>query len=659
MEEESNREQDGEEREPLGGDVALQEEGENESQQPQAWEEGQEEEKEEKEEEEAIQAQAEDVVVKSGEEGGGDLVGNLAEDSKILHQAAVEEKEEQAQAQVTSSVLTAEEEEEPSEAEKDEVDPPPPSPSPAHDVAQTEREEEKEASLFQAEPDLQSRREDVDNYTGITRDVAGEPPRSRKPKVKVLSDDERKRSQDSRQYRRETQGQVKSEREREEMSKYAGYAGRRGSKGGAPSQIVQPKPVAVGSSQSNNVDQIVAELGAKLARQTAKLEASEKGKEELEDMLLRIEKHFKTEQMLRRKAEVALDQMRQSLKTSEMDGSRIKVERQALERQKLKNIQERTKLEEERSQMQVLIQSAGEQERKAKIELQELHHSVSTREEMITYRLQAGYSATIAKLESEIARLKEELEFRTVSMHSELQKWRQQAQFATNALREAKDEVIDRKRELDTTKERMDLLVEKLYTGRERGMELRGAIDVQIHQSQLAQDMREKFQSQQPPQMQAQMQMDLPFNHNQAAYSKEATFRLPAVDASQPQRPPQPVVTKVPQSESKAAHVHVHGGKPDQDTPRMVQGRPKVQARKASPSYSRVQPKVENRKLPKNAGYAQIHIRDSKESAKRYRGGGGVGHRTPPPSKASQHKNDRWTESNRESAMAAYAARWE
>ena len=70
--------------------------------------------------------------------------------------------------------------------------------------------------------------------------------------------------------------------------------------------------------------------------------------------------------------------------------------------------------------MQVLIQTAGKQERKAKIELQELHHSVSTREEMIQYRLQASYSATIAKLESEIARLKEELEYRTVSMHQEL-----------------------------------------------------------------------------------------------------------------------------------------------------------------------------------------------------------------------------------------------
>jgi len=37
-------------------------------------------------------------------------------------------------------------------------------------------------------------------------------------------------------------------------------------------------------------------------------------------------------------------------------------------------------------------------------------------------------------------------------------------------------QLMDRKRELDVTKERMDGLVEKLYIGRERGLELRGAI---------------------------------------------------------------------------------------------------------------------------------------------------------------------------------------
>ena len=77
----------------------------------------------------------------------------------------------------------------------------------------------------------------------------------------------------------------------------------------------------------------------------------------------------------------------------------------------------------------------------------------------------------------------------------------------------------------------MDLLVEKLYTGRERGMELRGAIDVQIHQSQLAHEMREKFQAQ-------QLQSHVPIEMPPPAYGggaypppNEVSLRLPAVDA--------------------------------------------------------------------------------------------------------------------------------
>lgn len=37
-------------------------------------------------------------------------------------------------------------------------------------------------------------------------------------------------------------------------------------------------------------------------------------------------------------------------------------------------------------------------------------------------------------------------------------------------------QVVERKRELEGTKEKMDKLLEKLYIGRERGIELSGAI---------------------------------------------------------------------------------------------------------------------------------------------------------------------------------------
>ena len=332
-----------------------------------------------------------------------------------------------------------------------------------------------------------------------------------------------------------------------------------------------------------------ADLMSKLAQQTAKLEASERAKGELEDMLLRIEKHFKTEQMLRRKAEIALDQMRHSLKSNELDNSKLKSERQVVERQKLKNIQERTKLDEERGQMQALIQNSGEQERKAKLELQEMQHASQTREEMIQYRLQASYSATIAKLEAEIERLREELEFRTMSMHSELQKWRQQAEFASNALREAKNEVIDRKRELDTTKERMDLLVEKLYTGRERGMELRGAIDVQLHQSQLQQ---EKYQNHQGPQ--GIQKPPNAYQYQQGGgggdgyYYNQDPIRFPAVDHAAFRAPPprNPAHPHPPPSHSHMKRIEERHATSAHTTPRRVQDN-HFARQDPSPSYAR------------------------------------------------------------------------
>ena len=96
-------------------------------------------------------------------------------------------------------------------------------------------------------------------------------------------------------------------------------------------------------------------------------------------------------------------------------------------------------------------------------------------------------------------------------MSAEMIRWKGQADAAAAAVREAKDELMERKKELDSTKEKMDHLartrphgsaalparsggggwpeaaararrrqVEKLYIGRERGLELRGAIDFHL-----------------------------------------------------------------------------------------------------------------------------------------------------------------------------------
>lgn len=63
------------------------------------------------------------------------------------------------------------------------------------------------------------------------------------------------------------------------------------------------------------------------------------------------------------------------------------------------------------------------------------------------------------RMGAEIERLRVELESRTRTMHGEMEKWRGQAEAAATSIREAKNEVLDRKRELDMTKEKMDALV--------------------------------------------------------------------------------------------------------------------------------------------------------------------------------------------------------
>ena len=66
----------------------------------------------------------------------------------------------------------------------------------------------------------------------------------------------------------------------------------------------------------------------------------------------------------------------------------------------------------------------------------------------------------VARLATEVDRLREELEARTHAMGSEMVRWKAQADQAASAVREAKDEVMERKRELDSTKEKMYILGE-------------------------------------------------------------------------------------------------------------------------------------------------------------------------------------------------------
>lgn len=64
-------------------------------------------------------------------------------------------------------------------------------------------------------------------------------------------------------------------------------------------------------------------------------------------------------------------------------------------------------------------------------------------------------------------------------------RWKRQATFNAAAVIEAKNEVMDRKRELNSTKDKMDHLIDKLYAGREGNVSLSGAIAAAANHQQV------------------------------------------------------------------------------------------------------------------------------------------------------------------------------
>jgi hypothetical protein len=231
----------------------------------------------------------------------------------------------------------------------------------------------------------------------------------------------------------------------------------------------------------------LAQLQAQVEAQQQQLEVESKTNAELEDMLLRIEKHFKAEQVARRKAEEQAaaseaqigeerelrEKAQLELKNRMHEGERNAALKAAL-------AAERGALEAEKAKVEAEIEEArGDAQRSAEA-LARAEEAIRQEETVARLKLESEHNAKVSRLATEIDRLKEELEQRTNAMGNEMMRWKSQADAAANAVSLAKDEVMERKKELDITKEKMDHLVEKLYIGREKGLELRGAIDFHL-----------------------------------------------------------------------------------------------------------------------------------------------------------------------------------
>ncbi|CAD7696043.1 unnamed protein product [Ostreobium quekettii] len=197
-------------------------------------------------------------------------------------------------------------------------------------------------------------------------------------------------------------------------------------------------------------------------------------------MLLRMERHFKTEQAARKEAEEMLEQaaqaeiaaknqMEDAAQKHAADEKRVQDELEAIQK-------ERKGLETMRQEFESEVQAARVEVKKAQEALKTAEERVRADERVQKAKMEAEYQTRIIALGSELERVREELAIRTQSLGDELERWRKQAELAAVAVIEAKGEVMERRREIDVTKDRMDRLVDKLYAGREHGIVLHGAL---------------------------------------------------------------------------------------------------------------------------------------------------------------------------------------
>lgn len=231
----------------------------------------------------------------------------------------------------------------------------------------------------------------------------------------------------------------------------------------------------------------IAELQHMLDATEQKLIAEEQMTEEINGLMKGLDYQLKESQAQKFRLEEQVEEVSRRL------DDEIELKEQALaDLQNLSHEQQRNaalkaalsaeqgNLQAEKAKIQQEIEEARQEASRSADALARAEEAIRQEETVARLKLEAEHNAKVSRLATEIDRLRDELEQRTNSMGNEMMRWKSQADAAANAVSLAKDEVMERKRELDVTKEKMDHLVEKLYIGREKGLELRGAIDFHL-----------------------------------------------------------------------------------------------------------------------------------------------------------------------------------
>eukprot|EP00873_Tetraselmis_striata_P020915 jgi/Tetstr1/441179/TSEL_029437.t1 len=247
---------------------------------------------------------------------------------------------------------------------------------------------------------------------------------------------------------------------------------------------------------STDVQRVPADFGAPLhsaaaadavANTTAALRKEQAARAELEDMLLRIERHFKLEQAARKKAEEELEEAREAEAAARAEaaaeGERFRAYAADMDRANAELQANSASLDELRAEYEAQLAGLRQQlaeTQQAVVEAEDRGHYAN---EVDRQRVEAEVAQRLGPLQMELDHTRMELMQRTATMGEELQRWRWQAENSAAAMLDARADVMERKRELDSAKEKMDGLVDKLMYSRERGIELTSAIDQQMHRA--------------------------------------------------------------------------------------------------------------------------------------------------------------------------------
>lgn len=223
------------------------------------------------------------------------------------------------------------------------------------------------------------------------------------------------------------------------------------------------------------------------------LQAEERARAEVEDMCLRIEKHFKAEKAARGKAE---ELMQHAIENELSAKSQLDMEQQRLgqveneidmEREKVR--QERDALEAMRVDFEHELQHAQTEVAKAQDALKSAEDRVRASEQVERQKIISDYELRLMSLANELMRANHDTQMRTTYMSREMHRYQSAAAASASAVAAAKKEMHARRQDVDAMRSKLDVVMERLATGTEAASVLQANMSAgQDHAGQLFAD---------------------------------------------------------------------------------------------------------------------------------------------------------------------------